>query len=63
MEKLSYQSAYDELQGIVQAMQDNSIGIDELPATLERASLLIRFCREHLRNTESQIQNLLEENS
>jgi exodeoxyribonuclease VII small subunit len=63
MEKLNYQSAYDELQAIVQAMQDNSISIDELPAALERASMLIRFCREHLRNTESQIQNLLEENS
>lgn len=61
MEKLSYQSAFDELQDIVQALQNNAIGIDALPAALQRASELIRFCREHLRLTESKVQDLLEE--
>lgn len=61
MEKLSYESAFAELQGIVTALQDNAISIDALPAALERASELIRFCREHLRQTETQIQSLLED--
>lgn len=61
MDKPSYEAAFEELQRIVAALQDNTIGIDALPAALERASVLIRFCREHLRQTETSIQSLLDE--
>ncbi len=61
MKKITYESAMEELQAIVQALQDNSIGMDELPEKLRRAAELIRYCRERLRNAESQIQGLFQD--
>ncbi len=61
MKKMSSESAMEELQTIVQALQDNAIGMDDLPEKLRRAAELIRYCRERLRNAESQIQGLFQD--
>jgi len=57
-EQLSYESAQTELQQIVQDLQNEAVGIDELTAKIARASELIRFCREKLRMTEAEIGKL-----
>lgn len=57
-EQLSYESAQTELQQIVQDLQNEAVGIDELAAKIARASELIRFCRERLRMTEAEIGKL-----
>ena len=49
----------EELQSIVQRMQDAETSIDELPAHVERAGVLIAFCRNKLRGTETALENLL----
>ena len=54
----TYQSAWDELQQIVQALQDGEIGVDDLSAQIERAAELVKFCRERLRNTEEAVSRL-----
>ena len=56
---LSYTSAMEELQRIVQRMQDAETSIDKLPAHVERAGVLIAFCRNKLRGTETALENLL----
>ncbi len=56
--KLTYQSAYAELQQIMQEVQGETVGIDDLAAKIARASELIRFCRERLRMTEEEVKNL-----
>lgn len=56
--KLSYESAYAELQHIMQEVQGEAVGIDDLAAKIARASELIRFCRERLRMTEEEVKNL-----
>jgi exodeoxyribonuclease VII small subunit len=61
MKKLTYQTAFDELQQIVQAMQNEMIGIDELAEQSKRAAYLIKYCQEKLRNAESEISSLFEE--
>ena len=55
---LTYESAYNELQQIVRALQEDQINIDELPERIARAGELIRYCRERLRQTESALQKL-----
>jgi exodeoxyribonuclease VII small subunit len=55
---LTYESAYNELQQIVRALQDDQVNIDELPERIARAGELIRYCRERLRQTESALQQL-----
>ncbi len=61
MKELTYQTAFEELQQIVQAMQDEMIGIDELAEQSKRAAYLIKFCQEKLRNTESEVSSLFGE--
>ncbi len=57
-EQLTYESAQAELQQIVQDLQNEAVGIDELAAKIARANELIRFCRERLRMTEVEIGKL-----
>ena len=54
----SYEEALKELQVIVQQLQQNEIGVDDLAAKVQRAAALIKYCREKLRTTENEIQNL-----
>ncbi|MDX1910481.1 MAG: exodeoxyribonuclease VII small subunit [Saprospiraceae bacterium] len=54
----NYESAWAELQQVVNELQSGAVGIDELSAKIERASELVRFCRERLRNTEDAVSRL-----
>ncbi|MEO0338247.1 MAG: exodeoxyribonuclease VII small subunit [Bacteroidota bacterium] len=54
----SYEEALQELQVIVQQLQQNEIGVDDLATKVKRAAALIKYCREKLRTTEDEIQNL-----
>ncbi len=56
--KPTYESAYAELQHIMQEVQSETVGIDDLTAKIARASELIRFCRERLRMTEEEVKSL-----
>jgi exodeoxyribonuclease VII small subunit len=57
-EEPSYQTAWTELQKIVNDLQGGSVGIDDLSAKIERAAELVRFCRERLRSTEDAVGRL-----
>ena len=59
-EDLTYETAYAELQQIVTDLQGELIGIDELAAKIERARMLIQFCRERLRQTEEEVGKMVE---
>jgi exodeoxyribonuclease VII small subunit len=61
MKKLTYEKALTELQQIVDELQEDAIGIDELSEKVGRAAELIRFCREKLRSTEADIDRLFAE--
>ena len=56
----TYETAFAELQQLVNALQNESVGIDELAGKVERAQWLIRFCRERLRQVESEVAKLVE---
>jgi exodeoxyribonuclease VII small subunit len=53
-----YEIAYAELQQIVQDLQEERVGIDELAEKIARAGELIRFCRERLRTAEDEVGKL-----
>lgn len=57
--ELSYTSAYEELQLIVAALQNEQIPIDELPAKIARATELVQFCKNQLRKTEEAVAGLM----
>lgn len=56
---LTYDTALRELQNIVNALQEDALGIDELSTQVKRAAVLIQFCKEKLRSTEEEVKGLL----
>jgi exodeoxyribonuclease VII small subunit len=61
-EKLTYEKALEELQAIHSTLENDEISIDELSAKVERAYELLHFCKERLRATEAQLEQLMKEN-
>ncbi|MCS6967957.1 MAG: exodeoxyribonuclease VII small subunit [Cytophagales bacterium] len=61
-EKLTYQKALEELQEIYHAIESDQVSMDDLATKVERAYLLLRFCKERLRATEQQLEQLMKEN-
>ena len=55
----TYESAQTELEQILQDLQAEKTGIDELAEKVRRARELIEFCRSRLRLTEEEIRKLL----
>lgn len=60
--KISYQDAIQELEEIVNAIEEDSLDIDELSDEVKRALNLIDHCRTKLRNTEESIQQAFDQN-
>ncbi|MCD6092125.1 MAG: exodeoxyribonuclease VII small subunit [Bacteroidales bacterium] len=57
--KLTYNSALEELENIIQEIEDEEISIDDLSLKVNRASILLKFCKEKLRSTEEDINAIL----
>ncbi len=60
-DELTYDKAMEELEGILEAVEEESISVDELDQKIKRARELIRFCRERLRATEESVNTVLED--
>jgi exodeoxyribonuclease VII small subunit len=62
MEKnLTYESAYEELQQITIAIENETVTIDQLAVKLRRAAELISFCQLRLRTTESEVAKIVDQ--
>jgi exodeoxyribonuclease VII small subunit len=59
--KLTYDNALEELQTIVSQLQDEAISMDELSEKVQKAAFLIQFCKEKLRKTELEIQEIFDD--
>lgn len=58
--KLSYTEALNELETIVDKLEDDATDIDELTKLTNRATELVSFCRDKLKNTESELKANME---
>lgn len=54
-DELSYEAAYDELQEIMSALQNEEISVDSLSTKVKRASELLKYCHDKLRDTEKEV--------
>jgi exodeoxyribonuclease VII small subunit len=54
-EDLKYEEAMAQLEAIVRKMESNELDIDEIAAQLKTAQRLIKFCRDKLTKTESEL--------
>lgn len=58
MKPKDYQTALNELQEILEALQNQQIPIDTLSEKAARAKILLQFCSQKLRQTEEQLNGL-----
>ncbi len=57
----TYESAYKELQQIAKEIEMESVSVDVLAEKVKRASELIAFCQDKLRNTELEVTKIIEQ--
>jgi len=60
-DKLTYSSAITELEEIVNDIESGEVDVDVLTTKVKRASELIRFCKNNLRDTQEEVQKVLED--
>lgn len=56
----SYTKAIAEIEQIIQEIENQQPDMDELSSRVSRALELIKLCKKKLRDTETDIDNLLE---
>lgn len=57
--KLTYASAITELEEIVKEIESGEIDVDVLTVKVKRATELITFCKDRLRNTQKEVEKTL----
>lgn len=60
-QKPGYTEAFGELQLLVKEIEQGEISIDSLSAKVRRATTLIRICKEKLKETEEDVNQILKE--
>ena len=56
-----YEAAFARLQDIVRKMESDEYSIDEIAVQLKEAQRLIKFCKDKLTKTETEIQQIQSE--
>lgn len=59
-EDMSYDEAVAELQVILNAMQSETLSIDDLTVSIKRASELLQSCSDRLRSTEKEVNSVIQ---
>ncbi len=58
-EQLKYTQALQELESLVQQIESGQMSVDELTQAVKRATELIHFCKARLRDTQQQVNEVL----
>jgi exodeoxyribonuclease VII small subunit len=58
--QLTYAEALAEIEETIQKIENDEFTIDELSDKVKRISFLISFCKEKLRSTENELNNILD---
>lgn len=56
-----YEEAVSKLENIVQRLENDELGIDEMTAELKAAQQLIKLCKDRLTKTDTEIQKILKD--
>ncbi|HMQ06820.1 MAG TPA: exodeoxyribonuclease VII small subunit [Saprospiraceae bacterium] len=59
----SYDKAMQELQSIIEQLQNEETGLDQLSDLIRKANRLINECRKKLRQIDEEINQLKEDSS
>ena len=59
--KPTFNKAVEELEKILDQIESGNLDVDELTGKVKRASELLRLCQSKLRDTEEEIDKIIEE--
>ncbi|RKD87738.1 exodeoxyribonuclease VII small subunit [Mangrovibacterium diazotrophicum] len=59
--KLSYKEAVEEIDEILEKIENEELDVDELSEKVKRVSTLIKFCKEKLHTTQTEVENILKD--
>lgn len=57
---MKYEEAVRQLETIVDKLESNELGIDQLSTELKKAQQLIKLCKDKLTKTDNEIRKLLD---
>lgn len=57
---ITYEEVVKQLEDIVGKMEDDNLDIDKMTSELKEAKELIKFCKDKLTKTDSEIKEILE---
>lgn len=58
---LKYNEAAEELSGILEGLEAESIDVDEVALKVKRAVELIKLCREKIEKTELEVRKIVKD--
>ena len=58
---MNYEEAITELEQIVNEIEEGDISVDDLSEKIKRSSVLIKFCKQKLKSTEEDVEEILKE--
>ena len=61
IDSLGYAAALSELEAILAELERDNVDVDHLASQVQRASELIRLCRERIGNAKLQIEHVVAE--
>ncbi|SMD31939.1 Exodeoxyribonuclease VII small subunit [Reichenbachiella faecimaris] len=56
--KLTYQSAYNELQSICEQLESEEVDVDQITDLVKRANELVKYCQDRLRSIEKDLNTV-----
>jgi len=59
--KLSYREAIERIEEILGKIEGEELDVDELAENVKEVSSLIKFCKDKLHKTESEVEKILED--
>ncbi len=59
--ELKYGEAMQEMEEILSRIENEELDVDELSTTVKRVSFLVKFCRDKLYKTETEVEKILKE--
>jgi len=60
-DEVAYRDAIEELESILEEIEDDDVGLDDLAEKVERASELVEICRNKIDDTEMQVQSIIDD--
>ena len=58
-ESLTYRAAIEEIEETLEKIEEGNMDVDELTSSVKRVTKLLKFCKDKLQKTETEVTKIL----